>query len=159
MKMLRQIGLALFAALVIGGASYVAPVVAQSIGVIVRAQVGVPNGPSISSASDTTSGLYFGTGYVGTTKHIAGGTGSAPSACTNCTAATGSDDVSGKFTTSSTTAGITFGTAWNTAPMCVLQPISSATQPTFRVLTTGLHADVVANSTVYNYFCRGVSGG
>jgi len=138
---------AVFAALVVGiiaSVSHVAPVIAQS---------------------GQQMGLVLGTNWLGWTKHFVGG-GPTPQTCTNCTMSTGSSDLVGKFTTSSTTAGFTFSQAYTTAPACFVAPSGgttpgsgTATQPTYHTTTTALHADVIANTTIYSYWCATVTGG
>jgi len=132
-------------------------------------QNGTPTGPSAYGTGDSTSGLYFGTGYVGTTKHVTTGNGSgvtpALSSCgTSPSLTTGSSDTAGKFTmgtSASNACTLTFGTAYTTAPFCVVQNATtgagafSATVSATTIVIGGTAAD----SSVFFYHCTGPSGG
>lgn len=65
------------------------------------------------------------------------------------------NDAVGKLTTGSaaTTCTVTFTTAYNVAPACIVAPQGSATFPTYTTSTTALTFTVDIASTVYNYIC------
>ena len=163
-------GLLLASALTIGGfASGVIPAIAQSVGVIIQAQNGLANAPSIYGVSDSTSGLYFATGKAGFTKHVAAGstaTANLPvlSACgTSPALMTGSTDHAGKITVgTSASAGctLTFGTAYAAEPICIYQ--NNTTAGVANVVTvaaaTIAWSSVLADSTVLEYICIGRGG-
>jgi len=75
------------------------------------------------------------------------------SACGTGTAITGNDTV-GKFTSGNTTACvITFATAYNVAPACILAPQGNLNYPTYTTSTTAITITVDVAATVYNYIC------
>lgn len=129
---------------------------------------GVPTGPSVTG-SDTAHGIYFGTGRVGVSGHLEAGLGTgqtpAVSTCgTGAALATGSSDTAGKITVGTTAANactLTFGTAYTTAPFCVVQNATtgagafSATVTTTTIVLGGTLAD----SSVIFYHCTAPSGG
>ena len=75
------------------------------------------------------------------------------SACGTGTAITGNDTV-GKFTSGNTTACvITFSSAYNVAPACILAPQGNLNYPTYTTSTTAITITVDVAATVYNYIC------
>jgi hypothetical protein len=68
-------------------------------------------------------------------------------------------DNAGKLTTGSaaTTCTITFGTAYVTAPACIVQENGGVTNPTFTTSTTALTITVDVASTVYSVWCTSIS--
>lgn len=162
---LKGVQTALIAVAAFLGAVYVG----QTQGQFIVAQNGIPSSPSIRGFTDATNGLYFGTGFTGFTKKIANGCvdtacipvlstcGSAPSPIL----ATGSNDMSGTYTTggTATTCTITFGTAYTAAPTCIVGANGTATQPTYTVSNTAITVSVDIATTVYQYHCIAKSGG
>lgn len=158
-------GQALVAVGLLLGTIFAAPVVAQ--GIIGIFQNGVATGPSVRGTSDATSGLYFGTGFTGVTKHLATSTASAPTLSTCGTSpalGTGSSDMAGKITvgtTASNACTLGFGTAYTTAPFCIVQNATtgagafSASVSTTNIVLGGTLAD---GSELY-YNCIAASGG
>ena len=162
--MLRKFAYALVAGAFIAGFAYVAQPIAQSIGIIVRAQDGVSNQSSISGSTDQTRGLYFGSGFTGIIGHLVSGnqTATIPACTTNCNLSTGSDDKAGEFSTTSTSALLTFGTAYTSIPTCVVMTnvggLSPAV-PTYSVSTIQMSLTIALNGAQYKYICFGKSGG
>lgn len=99
---------------------------------------------------DTANNVYF------PNKILAKSTANVPvlSSCGTAPSIVGNDTV-GKITTGSvtTTCTITFSTAYNVAPACIVQTQGAATQPTFTTSTTAITMTVDIVSTVYNYIC------
>ena len=159
----------LFAAAIIVSAIgiYFEPVIAQSIGVIIRAQDGTSQGPSISGSTDITSGLSFGTGYTSINKHLATGGSNTPtlSTCgTSPTLATGSTDTAGKITvgtSASNACTLTFAVAYTTAPFCIVQNLTTgAAANVYTVIgATIIWSSALADSTVLVYHCIAPAGG
>jgi hypothetical protein len=143
-----------------------------NVGAIAQGFIGIfQNGtalaPSVYGEGDPTSGLYFGTGFTGTTRHIASGstaTNNIP-VLSNGGASpvlkAGSTDTAGQFSSTSgtTTLTATFGTAWTTAPACIVQEQGGTVAPTYTVSTTAITITVMVAATNYNYLCVGLSGG
>lgn len=119
------------------------------------------------AGTDRTSGLYFGTGFTGFTKHIATSTASLPvvSTCgTAPTLATGSGDTAFKITVGTTAANactLTFGTAYTSAPVCVVQNLTTgAAANVYNVSTTAIvWSSALADSSVLHGICIGLNGG
>ena len=153
-----------FVAIVLAGAVFYA----QSQGVVIVAQNGVSNAPSIRG-SDASSGLYFGTGFAGVSKHLAAGctdTACIPvlSTCGSAPApilVAGSNDFTGTYTTggTATTCTLTFGTAYTGVPNCHISSLGTATQPTYTLSATAMTVSVDIATTSYVYVCTAKSGG
>lgn len=143
--------------------------IAGAQGVIGIFQNGIPTGPSVYGIGDSTSGLYFGTNRVGVAGHLEGGqgTGDTPALSTCGTSpalATGSTDFAGKITvgtSASNACTLTFGTAYTTAPFCVVQNLTTgAAANVYAVATTTIiWSSALADSTVLHYHCVAPSGG
>jgi hypothetical protein len=129
-------------------------------------QNGTSNAPSVYGIGDTLSGLYFGTGFTGFTKHEVAGTVSGAnlpvlSTCgTSPALGTGSTDHAGKITvgtSASAACTLTFGTTYTTAPFCVVQNLTSGAPANVYVVsaTTIVWSSVLADSTVLEYICIG----
>jgi len=129
-------------------------------------QNGVSTRPSVAG-SDRSSGLYFGTAFTGVTKHLATSNLSLPvvSTCgTSPALATGSSDTAFKITvgtSASNACTLTFGTAYTTAPVCVVQNLTTgAAANVYAVSTTAIvWSSALADSTVLHGLCIGLSGG
>jgi len=153
--------LAVLAAL-LGGAGLV-----MAQGIIGVFQNGNPLAPSVYGVGDSTSGFYFGTGYAAWSRHIATGsiaTNNLPvlsNGGASPVLGTGSTDTAGTMasTTGTTTLTLTFGTAWNAAPVCIVQEQGGTVAPTYTVSTTAITATVVVAAATYNYLCLGRNGG
>lgn len=149
-----------FLALLAGGVQFqpVRHALAQGIAIL-NMQAGIATVPSLASATDNTSGLYFGTGFVGVSKHLVAGTGTVvQSTCgTSPSIATGSNDLAGTITTGSgaTTCIITFAAAYAAAPACQISAEGTAVRPTYTTTTTTINMSVSIASTVYHYICIG----
>jgi hypothetical protein len=131
---------------------------------------GTPSGPSVRGTTDAGSGLYFGSGFTGISRHVAAGsvaTNNLPviSVCgTSPALASGSTDFAGKITvgtSASAACTLTFGTAYTTAPFCIVQNLSTmGAANVYAVTTTAItFSSVLADSTVLHYHCVAPSGG
>jgi hypothetical protein len=124
-------------------------------------QSGLSNAPSAYGAGDSTSGLYFGTGFTGFTKHVAVGTGGAATTVATCgTGTIAGNDVAGKVTaTGATACTVTFGAAYTTAPYCSVT--DGTTAAGLKVVTTTTTAAVtgLTSGDVFYYVCLAPSGG
>jgi len=98
---------------------------------------------------DAVNSVYFPT-HVNTVGRVP----PVLSACGTTPTFTGSDNAL-RLTTGSaaTTCTVTFGTAFNTAPACVITPQGAAIQPTYTVSATAISMTVDIASTVYNIVC------
>lgn len=130
-------------------------------------QNGVRNSPSVYGVGDASSGFYFGTGFAGVSRHWAGGsigTNNLPvvsNAGASPLLTAGSTDTAGQFssTAATTTATVTFGTAWTTPPSCIVQEQGGAVAPTYTVTAAAIVVTVLVAATNYNYICMGLSNG
>lgn len=161
-KMLLKI--AVVTALAAGGLALLGnlPTVAQS-GVTQQFQNGLSQAPSVYGLT-STMGYYFGGAFTGSTGHVHEGNliTQAPvitSCGTTPTLTTGSTDAAGTITmgTSATGCVITFGTAYSTAPACVVTwratPLASQSYTTS---TTALTLTQTSTSNnLADYVCRG----
>jgi len=136
-------------------------------GVIGIFQNGIPALPSVYGIGDPTSGVYFGTGYAGFSKHDSAGsiaTANLPvvSGCgTSPSLTAGSTDQAGKVTvgTSASNACIlTFGTTYTTAPFCIVQNLTTGAAANVYVVTATAitWSSALADSTVLMYVCKAV---
>lgn len=79
---------------------------------------------------------------------------------TNCTITAGSSDVAGSCTTTSTTATVTFGRTWGTAPTCLVVDTTSAggagTIPVYTVSATAMTFSTVVNAHILAWLCLGL---
>jgi hypothetical protein len=158
----RSMILAALAALALMGVPALAQYVASPL------QNGVPTGPSVTGA-DTTSGIYFGTNRTGVSGHLESGLGTgdlpAVSTCgTSAALATGSTDNAGKITvgtSASNACTLTFGTAYTTAPFCVVQnKTTGAAANVYTISTTAIvWSSALADSSELFYHCIAPSGG
>ena len=158
----RAMALAGLSALIISSAAVYAQYVASPL------QNGVPTGPSVTG-SDTTSGIYFGTNRTGVAGHLEAGSGTgdtpAVSVCgTSPALATGSTDTAGTITvgtTASNACTLTFGTAYTSAPFCLVQNATTgAAANVYAVSTTAIvWSSALADSTLLHYHCIARSGG
>ena len=133
---------------------------------------GLPNGsqtnPTISGQTQT-KGIYFNAKGVGITGHVntSNNTGNAPvlSTCgTSPSLGTGSSDTAGSITvgtTASNACTLTFGTAFTTAPFCIVQnKTTGAAANVYTVSTTAIvFSSALADSTQLYYVCVGPAGG
>lgn len=105
-----------------------------------------PSGPI---QMDSANNVYFPKKLLSTSTVLP-----ALTSCGTSPSIVGNDTV-GKLTTGSgaTTCTLTFATAYNVAPACVVSTQGAATQMTFTTSTTALTATVDVASTVYNYIC------
>lgn len=144
--------------------------IAVTQGIVGIFQNGTTLVPSVYGIGDPSSGLYFGTGFVGPTKHLASGATSGAnlpvlSTCgTSPALGTGSNDTAGKITvgtTASNACTLTFGTAYTTAPSCVVQNATTGAGANVYAVTTTtiIWSSALADSTVLFYHCIGVAGG
>jgi hypothetical protein len=143
--------------------------VAQAIGqsLFGQMQTGAPLGPAISPQTEPLTGIYFGTGRTGVSRHFETGNTNANnlpviSACgAGATVNAGSTDMGGTYTTgaATTTCTLTFGTAYATAPACIVAPQGAATFPTYTTTTTTIAVTVDIAATTYAYFCLARQGG
>lgn len=127
---------------------------------------GLPGSPTVTG-SDTSSGLYFGTGYVGISKHLVAGsvaTANLPvlSTCgTSPALATGSTDMAGKITvgtSASNACTITWGTTYTTAPFCIFQNATTGAGANVYSTTSAtavVFSSALADSTILIYHCIG----
>lgn len=163
-------GLLIAAGLFAGNALLSGQPFAIAQGVIGVFQNGTRLAPSVYGVGDSSSGLYFGTGYTGVTKHLATGsvaTANLPvlSTCgTSPSLATGSTDFVGKITvgtTASNACTLTFGTAYTTAPVCVVQNLTTGAAANVYAVAAGtiIWSSALADSTVLHYVCVGLSNG
>jgi hypothetical protein len=150
--------LALVAALLTAGAI---GAVAQSTGLSdLKMQNGLPNRPALHGET-STQGLFFGSSFAGFTGHVATGTLAQPavSSCgTSAALATGSSDFAGKITvgtSASNACTLTFGTAYGTAPFCVVQnKTTGAAANVYTVSTTAIvWSSALADSSELFYIC------
>lgn len=142
-----------------------APLIAQ--GTVFIAQNGLPTAPSIYGVGDSLSGIYFGTGYAGFTKHVVAGstaTANLPvlSTCgTSPALATGSTDFAGKITvgtSASNACTLTFGSTYTTAPFCVVQNATTGAGANVYATTSAttiVWSSALADSTILIYHCVG----
>ena len=171
MKFRRTIAaIALAGCLAFGGyASGILPALAQSIGQIFIAQNGLANAPSVYGAGDNTSGLYFGTGKAGFTRHVSAGSTATNnlhvvSTCgTSAALATGSTDHAFKITvgtSASNACTLTFGTTYASAPMCIIQNATTgAAANVYAISATAITwSSALADSTVLYGVCYGIGG-
>lgn len=163
MKLFRALGLSAFVSLF----ALFAPGLALAQYVASPLQNGTPVGPSVTGA-DTLHGLYFGTNRTGVSGHLEAGlgNGSLPvlSACgTTPTLATGSTDLSGTVTMGSTATGcvITFGTAYTTAPSCVVTWRATPLASQSYVVAAGTITTTQTSTTnnILDYTCTAKNGG
>jgi hypothetical protein len=103
-----------------------------------------PRGPV---GVDTSSNLYAYNHL-----NFLGNRGVAPTVAGATTLSTNTDN-QGVIATTTTSATVTFGTAFLTAPACVLQELAGATAPTFTTYTTGFYATTIVNTKSYSYLC------
>jgi hypothetical protein len=168
MTSFKRLSTAALLAFGLGALSLLTPIghtIAQ--GVIGVFQNGQPLSPSVYGVGDTSSGFYFGSGFASWTRHIASGsvgTNNLPvisNAGASPVLTAGSTDTAGRFlsTSGTTTATLTFGTAWTTVPSCILQEQGGSTAPTYTVSVTAITITVMVSATNYNYLCVGLSGG
>lgn len=105
-----------------------------------------PTGPI---GMDAANNVYF-------PKKILSTTTASPvlTTCGTTPTIVGNDTV-GKLTTggTATTCTITFTTAYNVAPACIIQPQGGTVYPTFTTSTTAITITVDVAATVYNYIC------
>ena len=101
------------------------------------------------------AGMEFGPNGKLVGKVISQGNTPVLSSCGTGPTIVGSD-TAGQITTGSgaTTCTITFSSAWNAAPSCILHA-EVATQPTYTVSTTAITGATTIASTQYNYVCFG----
>lgn len=79
---------------------------------------------------------------------------------TSCTIVAGSSDSVGSCTTTSTTSTVTFGTAFLTAPRClVTDSTANAATIAYTISTTAITFSVVINAHLMTWFCVGQVGG
>jgi len=138
----------------------------QAYNFVIRA--GLPNTPSISLDVDAANGIYGGVGYIGVSKHLASGNGGAAPALSTCgtspALAAGSTDLAGKITvgtSASNACTLTFGVAFNVAPFCVFQNMTTgaAANVATVIAATIIWSSALADSTVITYHCiAGLSG-
>lgn len=165
-KLRHSIGGIYFAGLALLAAGFVTVAVAQGFQPPMMFFNGTRLSPSIAG-QDNSAGLYFGTGFAGVSRHWASGSIAANNlpVVSNAGATplltAGSTDTAGQFssTAATTTATLTFGTAWNTAPVCVVQEQGGAVAPTYTVTTVAIVVTVLVAATNYNYICMGMSNG
>lgn len=151
-------------ALFLGAAGF-----ATSQGFIGVFQNGTASQPSVYGIGDTLSGIYFGTGKVGPTKHLAAGstaTANLPvlSLCgTSSALGAGSTDMAGKITvgtSASNACTLTFGTTYTTGPHCIVQ--NATTGAAANLYTVGatsiVWSSALADSTVLYYICIAEGG-
>lgn len=137
--------------------------VAQSSGL-----TGLPNGSTTNvtiSGQTATKGIFFtatGPGFAGHRIAGAPSTGS-PTPTYVCgdtpTAATGSNDNAGQITHggTSTTCVITFGTAWGTAPACIIQDMTTGARAVvYSVSTTAITMSALTAADVIAWSCTGL---
>lgn len=141
------------------------PLVAQgTLGIF---QNGLPTAPSAYGIGDSSSGLYFGTGYAGFSKHVVAGstaTANLPviSGCgTSPSLTSGSTDHAGSITVGTSASNacvLTFGTTYTTAPFCVVQnKTTGAAANVYTISATAITwSSALADSTVLYYICVGV---
>lgn len=139
-------------------------------GIVGFFQNGLVNAPSVTG-QDTSSGLYFVTGSVGISKHLSTGsvaTANLPvlSTCgTSPALASGSTDMAGKITvgtSASNACTLTFGTAYTSAPFCVVQNATTGAGANVYATTSAstiVWSSALADSTILIYHCIGASGG
>lgn len=131
---------------------------------------GIPSGPSIFGTTDSTAGLYFGTNRVGVSGHLESGVKgpAVPPVLSTCgtspSLATGSTDTAGKITvgtSASNACTLTFGTAYTSAPFCIVQNATTgAGANVYTVIAaTIVWSSALADSTVLFYHCFAASGG
>ncbi len=143
---------------------------AQVNGAIITLQDGAVAAPSLNSVTNPTGGLRFpAAGVTEVIKHLSTGGPAAflpaVSTCgTSSALATGSTDVAGKITvgtTASNACTLTFGTAWTTAPFCVVQnKTTGAAANVYTVSTTAIvWSSALADSSELFYHCIGAQGG
>lgn len=157
MKFIRHIAIAAALALL-----SLAPLPAFAQGIVVNAQDGVATGPSVRGVTDPNAGLYFGTGFTGFSKHVAGGGLNTPTVatCGTGSVATGSSDFAGKITaTGATACTLTFATAFTTAPACVVTDGTTAAALKVVVTTTTAAVTGLTSGDIFYYVCIGLSGG
>ncbi len=141
--------------------------VAYSQGYLGPFQNGTAASPSVFGIGDSSSGVYFGTGFAGFSKHDAAGsiaTANLPvlSSCgTSPALAAGSTDQAGKITVGTTAANactLTFGTSYGTAPFCVVQNLTTGgAANVYTVSATAITwSSALADSTVLMYICKAV---
>lgn len=129
---------------------------------------GLPTNPTISGQT-LTRGFYFNSKGLGFSGHIESGVSAnmvpALSTCgTSPTLATGSTDAAGLITvgtSASNACTLTFGTAYNTAPFCVVQnSLTGAAANVYTVSTTAIvWSSALADSSTLFYHCFARSGG
>jgi len=122
-----------------------------AIGQNITKSVQLSQDPTGLVGYDTNNGVNF-PGHINSTTR-----GSLPpvlSTCGTSPSFTGSDNAL-RLTTGSaaTTCTVTFGTAFTTAPACVITPQGAAVQPTYTVSATAISMTVDVASTVYNIVC------
>lgn len=78
----------------------------------------------------------------------------------SCTIAAGSSDSIGACTTTSTSGSVTFGTAFNTAPRCVITDLTAnAATNAFTVSATAITLGTVTSAHLLQWICIGNVGG
>lgn len=90
--------------------------------------------------------------------HILFNSNSTPAVSACSTGSVVGTDAVGRITPGSavTTCTLTFTTAYNSNPACVVAPQGSATFPTYTTTATGITISVLATATTYSYICASV---
>jgi hypothetical protein len=129
---------------------------------------GIPAAPTIAGNVDQTSGIYFGSGRIGISRHTeySSATNNTPviTACgTTPTLGTGANDTDGTITMGTTATGcvITFGTAYTAAPNCTVTwqatPLASQSYTVSATAITLVQTSTTNNKA--NWHCSANQGG
>jgi hypothetical protein len=126
-------------------------------------QNGTPLSPSVTG-SDTSAGVYFGTGRVGVSGHLEsankGVTAPVASICGN-TVDAGSTDNAGTITNAGlTTCSITFGTPFTAKPACtVTDNTTNRATMVATVSAAGIAVTGITAGDALSWICVGKTGG
>jgi hypothetical protein len=161
----KKITIALTLALGLIGAFAISLTQPIAQGIIAVVQNGLPNVPSLYGFGDSSSGLYFGTGRTGISKHLENAAVTTPvlSACGGTVAGdAGSSDTAGTATQGGTvtTCTVTFGTAYTAAPSCqVIDYTATRAGMAAAVTTTAITITGITASDKIGWFCVAKQGG